>query len=135
MPIDLSSAKGAIRRLAKDMAHRRAKEAHPYLEPTPGAEDLPRWEAVTVAQLRTGVSTISQDTAHRFGLADNSDCPACGEPDSVHHMLAECPAYAAARTRSWGGPVTTLQDIFQQPARLIIKFLGAVGRAAPPRRA
>ena len=67
-------------------------------------------------------------------MVDNANCPAGGEPDSVRHLLAECPAYAAARNRSRGGPVTTLRDIFQQPAHLIIKFLGAVGRAAPPRR-
>ena len=35
VPIDLNSAKGAIRRLAKDMAHRHAKAAHPYIDPTP----------------------------------------------------------------------------------------------------
>ena len=109
--------------------------AHPYLDPTPGAEELPRWEAATVAQLRTGVPVICKDTAHRFGLAENQNCPECGETDSVQHLLAECPAYAAARTRTWGGPVTTLRDVFQRPARLIINFLGAVGRAAPPRRA
>ena len=53
VPIDLSSAYGAIRRLVKDMANRRAKAAHPCLDPTPGAEELPRWEAATIAQLRT----------------------------------------------------------------------------------
>ena len=42
------------------------------------------------------------------------------------------PRLLEARTRWWGGPVTTLQDVFQRPARLIIGFLGAVGRAAPP---
>ena len=133
VPIDLNSVKGAIRGLAKDMVHRCAKAAHPYLDPTPGAEELPRLETATYAQLRTRVSVLCKDTAHRFGRANDQNCLECGEADSVQHLLVECPAYAAARTRTSGGPVTTLRDVFQQPARLIINFLGAVGRAAPPR--
>ena len=53
-PIDLASARGAIRRYAMEMARKIAEESHRFTSPTPGHDSLPRWEAVTVSQLRTG---------------------------------------------------------------------------------
>ena len=131
VPIDLASARGAIRRHAMSMAHKRAAAAHPHLKPTPGHDSLPRWESVTTSQLRTGRSPLTRDTLERLGLAENSHCPACAEPDSVHHLLVDCPAYANTRGRLWGY-TATLEDIFQEPAEKIIKFLRRVGRADPP---
>ena len=131
VPIDLASARGAIRRHVKELALARAKEAHPCLKPTPGHDDLPRREAVTLSQLRTGYSPLTRDTLLRIGLARSDECPACGDPDSVRHLLTECPAYAGARYRRWG-PDPSLEDVLTAPATTTMDFLRGVGRADPP---
>ena len=92
---------------------------------------MPRWESVTISQLRTGRSPLTRDTLERLGLAENDHCPACAEPDSVHHLLADCPAYANTRGRLWGY-AASLEDIFLEPAKKIIDFLRRVGRTDPP---
>ena len=52
-PIDLASAKTAVRERARGMQAARAHR-HPHPQPTPDHADLPRWEQVTLSQLRTG---------------------------------------------------------------------------------
>ena len=131
VPIDLASARGAIRRHAMELTHARAKKAHPYRKATPGHDDLTRWESVTLSQLRTGCSPLTRDTLLRLGLAEDDLCPACAEPDSVEHLLTDCPACANARGRFWGF-APTLSTIFEGPARKILEFLQRVGRTDPP---
>ena len=104
-PVDLSSARGAIRRQATELARARMEAAHPCPTPIPGHDALPRWEAVTLSQLRTGYSPLSRDTLFRVGVARDDRCPACHEPDSVGHLLTECPAYAGSLPAVGTGPV------------------------------
>lgn len=129
--IDLCSARSAISRHVKTMEQRRASAAHPHPKPTPGHGDLPRREAVTLCQLRSGYSPLTRDTLHRIGLAENDRCPACGEADSITHLLCGCDAYAAARQQRWGLD-PPLSEILGGPAELIIGFLRRVGRVDPP---
>ena len=131
VPIDLASARGAIRRHTAALTRKRTAAAHPHPEATPGHDDLTRWEAVTVSQLRTGFSPLTRDTLRRLGRADDDVCPACGERDSAVHLLTDCPAYDATRRRIWG-PCPTLADVLGAPASKIVDFLRRVGRVDPP---
>ena len=54
--VDLASARAAVARHVQQLAKRRAAAAHPHPAPTPGHDDMTRWEAVTISQLRTGAS-------------------------------------------------------------------------------
>ena len=129
--VDLASARAAVARHVQQVAKRRAAAAHPHPATTPGHDDMTRWEAVTISQLRTGASPLTRDTLHRFGLANSADCPTCGEPDSVTHLLLDCPVYGLARLRRWGAD-PTLSDVFVGPGSAAIGFLRGVGRTDPP---
>ena len=131
VPIDLASARAAVRRHTAELAGARARAAHPHPKPTPGHDTLNRWEAVTLSQLRAGYSPLTRDTLHRIGLARDDKCPACGDNDSVKHLLTECPAYAGAHCRRWG-PDPPLEEVLGAPANLIMDFLRGVGRVDPP---
>ena len=125
VPIDFASARSAIGRRVGTMVGARTGASHPHPAPTPGHNDLSRWEACTLSQLRTGASPLTRDVAHRLGLAVNAACPACGEPDSAAHLLTDCPAYEAARRRRWGLD-PSLGDVLGGPATLVIEFIRAV---------
>ena len=129
--VDLASTRAAIARHVRELSRRRAAAAHPHPAPTPDHDTLSRWEAVTLSQLRTGTSPLTQDTLHRFGLAADERCPACGDPDSVAHLLLHCPAYELARCRRWGvNP--SLGDVLGSSAAQVIGFIRGVGRSDPP---
>ena len=136
--MDLSSARSALQRHVRGKVALRAEAAHPYRSPTPGHTSLPRRDYVTVSQLRAGASPLTRDTLRRIGLSDTESCPGCGEPDSICHLLTDCPVYQTTRGRLWG-PLPTLEEIFAEPATKIIEFLQKVGRTnmsfrPPPRR-
>ncbi|KAF0300702.1 putative RNA-directed DNA polymerase from transposon BS [Amphibalanus amphitrite] len=131
-PIDLSSARAAVTRHVRELSRRRATAAHPHPDPTPGHHDsLARWGSVTLSQLRTGTSPLTRDTLYKIGLAADDECPACGEPDSVTHLLTDCPAYEAARRRRWGVD-PRLVDVLGGPAARVVDFIEGVGRTEPP---
>jgi len=125
-PVDLSSARTAIRRWSSGLAKARAHR-HPHLQRTPGHDDLDRWGQVTVSQLRTGYSPLVRATLHRIGLATDPLCRECGEEDTVEHLLVSCPIYTEARSRFWGY-LPTIYEVFSGPAQHIIDFLRRVGR-------
>ncbi|XP_043231036.1 uncharacterized protein LOC122386167 [Amphibalanus amphitrite] len=102
-PIDLASARTAIRQRAREMQATRAHR-HPHPQPTPGLQDLPRWGQVTVSQLRTGYCPLARATLHRLELTPDPLCRECGAEDTVRHLLTECPAFATTRRRLWGDP-------------------------------
>ncbi|XP_043204776.1 uncharacterized protein LOC122372003 [Amphibalanus amphitrite] len=128
IPVDLWSARAAVARRARAMCDARARRSHPHPDPTPGHDGLDRRASVTVAQLRVGCSPLTGDTRHRLGLAESDACVDCGEPDSVPHLLMDCPAHQGPRTRRWG-PLPTLGEIFSTEADLIVDFLVETGRA------
>ncbi|KAF0291501.1 hypothetical protein FJT64_001100 [Amphibalanus amphitrite] len=125
-PIDLSSARAAVTRHVRELSRRRATAAHPHPDPTPGHDSLARWGSVTLSQLRTGTSPLTRDTLHKIGLAADDKCPACGETDSVAHLLTDCPAYEAARRRRWGVD-PRLVDVLGGPAAKVVAFIEGVG--------
>ncbi|XP_043226976.1 uncharacterized protein LOC122384061 [Amphibalanus amphitrite] len=131
VPLDMAGARAAIRHRSAEWTAARAK-AHPHLPPTPGHEDLTRWEQVTLSQLRVGRSVLTRKTLHEIGLATNPDCLNCEEEDSVAHLLTECPAYARMRSRLWGGPLPSLGHVLGGSATLIFEYLRRVGRVDPP---
>jgi len=99
-PVDLSSARTAIRRWSSGLAKARAHR-HPHLQRTPGHDDLDRWGQVTVSQLRTGYSPLVRATLHRIGLATDPLCRECGEEDTVEHLL--CPTPSTPRRGAGSG--------------------------------
>ena len=130
-PIDLASAKTAVRERARGVQAARAHR-HPHPQPTPDHADLPRWEQVTLSQLRTGYCPLTRATLHRLDLASDPLCRECGAEDTVHHLLTECPAFASTRRRLWGGPVPSLDDVLSGPAGKILDYIRRVGRSEPP---
>ncbi|XP_043243991.1 uncharacterized protein LOC122392786 [Amphibalanus amphitrite] len=72
-PIDLASARTAIRQRAREMQATRAHR-HPHPQPTPGLQYLPRWGQVTVSQLRTGYCPLARATLHRLELTPDPLC-------------------------------------------------------------
>ncbi|KAF0309281.1 hypothetical protein FJT64_019567 [Amphibalanus amphitrite] len=130
-PIDLSSARAAVTRHVRELSRRKTTAAHPHPDPTPGHDSLARWGSVTLSQLRTGTSPLTRDTLHKIGLAADDKCPACGEPDSVAHLLTDCPAYEAARRRRWDVD-PRLVDVLGGPATKVVTFIEDVGRTEPP---
>ena len=131
VPIDLPSARTAIRSLCSEIARKWTSPHHPHPKPTPGMDDLDRWGRCTVSQLRVGASSLTRDTMHRFGRASGPECPACGLPDSITHLLTECAAYQQARQRRWG-PLPTVEEILYDSATKIVDYLRQVGRSEPP---
>ena len=88
-PVDLPSARSAIRRWSEQMAEKRAAH-HTLGQRTPGHDDLDCWGQTTLSQLRTGRCTLVRSTLHRIGLASDSTCRDCGaDEDTVKHLLAE----------------------------------------------
>lgn len=130
-PIDLPSARTAIRQWTAELASERSRR-HPHLPPTPGHDDLDRWGQATLSQLRTGYCPLVRATAHRIGLVSDPTCQACGEePEDVGHLLTECLAHTTKRAGLWGH-CPTLEDVFSGPAKKIMDFLRRVGRVEPP---
>ena len=66
--------------------------AHPHPAPArsrrPAATGLSR-----PLPAEAGYSPLTRDTLLRVGRAQNDRCPACGDQDSVRHVLTECPVY------------------------------------------
>jgi ribonuclease HI len=131
VPLDMAGARAAIRHRSAKWTSARSK-AHPHVPPTPGHEDLTRWEQVTLSQLRVGRSILTRKTLHEIGLASNPDCRNCEEEDSVEHLLTECPAYARTRALLWGGPMPSLGHVLGGAATKIFTYLRRVGRVDPP---
>ena len=129
-PIDFSSARTAIRHRTSQMAEARAGR-HPHPQPTPGHDDLSRWEQSTLAQLRTGYCALVRATLHRMNMVSSPDCANCGDVDDVAHLLTDCPAYQTTRTRLWR-PLPTLGEVLSGPGKDIMEFLRRVGRTQMP---
>ena len=59
------------------------------------------------------------------------EVPRVREPDSVAHLLADCPSHEAVRRRRWGVD-PSLDDVLGGPAAKIIAFIEDVRRTEPP---
>ena len=128
VPLDFSGARAAIQAQRKKWTAQR-ESTHPHRTPTPDHDMVDRWGQATISQLRVGQSTLARATLHRIGQAEDPACLKCGQLDTVQHLLAECPADAAERSRLWGGPLPTVDYILQDPAEKILEYLRRVGRA------
>lgn len=61
------------------------------------AEDLPRLDAATLIQMRTGHFPLNA-YLFKMGKVDRPNCPACGEPqETVQHFLEDCHKHARER--------------------------------------
>ena len=60
---------------------------------------LPRADAVTVAQLRTGHSVLLASYRHRLGHVASAKCSDWGfdDPDTAEHFLLRCSAHHKLR--------------------------------------
>ena len=133
-PVDLKSAKSRLRRHAHGEWEERLRPTRYYEEvgprrATPGERaGLSRQESVEAARLRTGHSTILAGYRHRIGLQAAPTCPECEqEPETMTHLLTDCPARAGLRRRVFGRDDPTLQDALGDRARLV-ELLRRLGR-------
>ena len=133
IPLDLMAARSATNRVGRAWT-RADSRRHPYPTPTPGHDDLSRRGQGILSQLRVGRSPLTREVLHRIGRAADPWCPNCGEPeiDTTRHLLAECPAYSAARSSLWGGPLPTMSSVLGADAARVLEFLWRVGRTDPP---
>ena len=66
--------------------------------------DWLRDQCVTVAQVRTGHSSLVAAYLHRIGRLDSAICPHCHSADeTVEHLVFQCPAHDHARRDTWPG--------------------------------
>ena len=110
--------------------HRRAAGSVPDLTT---ADSLPRADAVTVTQLRTGHCVLLRSYRHRIGLDPSPSCTDCGfdDPDTAEHFLLLCPAHHHLRQRLFSSP--SLSDpfpIFARPSD-VADFIRRAGRFRP----
>ena len=126
VPVDLCSAKSKLRRRAFDEWEERLRPTRYWTENgprrvTPGERlGLTRRESVEMARLRTGHSTLLAVHNHRIGTAHVATCPECGESDeSLHHLLADCPARAAVRRAVFGRDDPTTREALEDLRRLV----------------
>ena len=100
---------------------------HSSLSPLPSDfSSLNRFEQCTFSQLRTGFSSLTQDTLFLFGKVDSPNCLSCGLPDSIFHLLADCPATYRSRSRVFSS--TILTNILSNSAGKVLTFLRELGR-------
>jgi len=93
--------------------------------PLPGSES--RYHQRIIHQLRAGKSPILAAYLHNIGRIPSPLCPSCQlEPETVRHLLLECPAHALPRLRRWG-LAPTAEDVFKDIPGLL-DFLQKVGR-------
>jgi ribonuclease HI len=73
---------------------------------------LTRLETRTLAQIRTGHSTLLAAYRKRIGVDEVDTCPACGEgPEDAEHLLLDCANWMAPRLACLGtDPATRLND-------------------------
>ena len=133
-PVDLKSAKSRPRRHAHGEWEDRLRPTRYYEEVGPQRvtlgerAGLSRQESVDAARLRTGHSTILAGYRHRIGLQAAPTCPECEqEPETMTHLLTDCPARAGLRRRVFGRDDPTLQDALGDRTRLV-ELLRRLGR-------
>ena len=73
---------------------------------------LSRLESRTLAQLRSGHSTLLAAYRKRIGTAEDDTCPACGDgPEDAEHLLLKCASWTAPRRTCFGlNPENSLTD-------------------------
>ena len=100
--------------------------------PLPELLDLPRTDAVTVAQLRTGHCPLLASYMYRIGVAETPDCPDCGdEEDTAAHLLMECPAHHTLRRALFGAsPLLDYSSLTTSYAAVAV-FIRRSGRTRP----
>ena len=139
VPIAWDSARAVIRRTARRQWlerpqppwHERAAGRMPSLAEV---SRLPRADAVTVTQLRTGHSILLGSYRHRIGVAPSPTCQDCctDDLDTAEHFLLDCPAHHQIRSALFSSPL--LSDpfpLFAQPADVATFVRRAGPRAAP----
>lgn len=139
LPIDQQTVKAAIKRFAKEKFentylrdphthHHRQSHKHFRREP------LERSEEITLNQLRVGHCPITRAYLARIGKSDCPTCPHCkAAPETVTHLLLECPIHSAARLDHLG-PNPTLQVLSsrQKGTRTYLAEVGALVRPPDP---
>ena len=133
VPVARDAALALLRRTARaSWLEGRQPEWHRRMAgPTPRLINLPRTDAVTVAQLRTGHCSMLASYRHRIGLATSPNCPDCGDDqeDSAAHFLLECPAHHRLRIELFNfSPLMTFDP--RSPAD-VAAFARRAGRARP----
>jgi hypothetical protein len=69
----------------QSVAHMSHPSSHNFLQ----AAAVPAGARTLAIKYRMG-NIYNQKLAHRYGRAENADCPLCGDPDSQTHMLGGC---------------------------------------------
>ena len=88
--------------------------------PPPVAEEessLPRVDRVHLSRLRCGHHPALLSYQHRIGLSPTDTCPRClGAPDTVMHVMEQCPATARCRRAH---RIRSVEDLWRLPAECI----------------
>ena len=87
---------------------------------------LNRFEQCTFSQLRSGCSSVTFDTLFLFGKTNSPNCPSCGLPDSIAHLITDCPSTYRSRSRAFAS--TNLFEILSDSAGKVLAFLRELGR-------
>ena len=86
-----------------------------------------RRDRVIINQLRAGRSPLLFDFLFVAKYVDSPICPACeAHPDSVHHLLLDCPEYEGQRAYCLGGDATL--SILENDPAAVIRFLKKTNR-------
>jgi hypothetical protein len=92
------------------------------------AADLSRLEAVEMARLRTGASTLIRSHQHKIRLCQDARCTDCdlGVVEDLCHLFA-CPARGPHRIRCFGTLDITPAEALRKPCD-VVRYLRALGK-------
>ena len=90
---------------------------------------LSRKEQTIFSQLRTGHSSLTNDTLYKFNKIDSPLCSFCLlTSDSISHLLTSCPALYNSRLKFFSSNAPPLTYILSFSARTVLPYLREVGR-------
>lgn len=81
----------------------------------------------TIVEMITGHCRLMKHL-HTLGIKPEPDCRKCGmEEETAFHVLCECPAVMAARTKLYGKPLLLAEEVMEEPLWKIARFIGNTG--------
>ena len=147
--VHLKAAKALINRKAREVQGRRYQEAVNQSDGIGKSRGNTKWHAEATGgrefskatsisendkrllhQLRVGECSEVRRTASRFIDGVDEHCPACGEIQTVKHVLVDCKEAGLAHWRriAWGADEITVREMFEHPNRLLKFWRGVPDR-------
>ena len=98
---------------------------HRWKRDKPTENKMSRKDRTLLARIRSGHCEVAKEYQHRIGKANTPNCDVCSIPESVHHLLFECPQWMAQRRRHFDSMSATSLDV---TGAQIVGFLRGIGR-------